>query len=127
MLCCLYRIGSESERPVTRKLVPPTVGPGGPVMAIQDSRGPTMAATNGPPGPVYGCHNWSAPAVVGPMALYTVAAITGPGDHLWQPMVGPGPSWIAIAGPGPRIAAANGPEPTKAAEIGPSCQVEMAE
>ena len=29
----------------------------------------------------YGCHNWSAPA--------DVAAITGPGDHLWQPWLVP--------------------------------------
>ena len=36
----------------TRKLVPPTVGPGGSVMAIQDGPRPTMAATNGPSGPV---------------------------------------------------------------------------
>ena len=38
----------------------------------------------------HGCHNWSAPAVVGPMAGGpTVAAITGPGDHLWQPWLVP--------------------------------------
>ena len=61
--------------PVTRKLVPPTVGPGGPVMAIQDGPGPTMAATNGPPGPVMA-------AIIGPPLP---SLVPWSGDLPWQP------------------------------------------
>ena len=42
---------SEFARNVTRKLVPSTVSPGGPVMALLDGPAPVMAATNGPRGP----------------------------------------------------------------------------
>ena len=60
---------------VTRKLVPPTVGPGGPIMAIQDCPGPTMAATNGPTGPAMA-------AIIGPPLP---SLVPWPGDLPWQP------------------------------------------
>ena len=54
------------------KLVPPTVGPGGPVMAIQDGPGLTMAATNGP----------VMAAIIGPPLP---SLVPWPGDLPWQP------------------------------------------